>query len=111
MKHGLYGVFDRKAESVLNGVLMLFATPAASLRFFGEILVDPKSDISRYPDDYDLVRFGDYDFSNSSIIPVPNPVELSVVAYGSDVIERLRREAAQEKQEEMQLVPDLPPNA
>lgn len=68
MRLSLYSVFDIKMEK--------FYPPYASEndavgdRHFMELLTDPKSMLSRHPEDYRLFRIGEFDEWTGEIVPL-----------------------------------------
>lgn len=53
----VYAIRDKVAESIGQQV-WLFKADAAAIRFFHDVLSDPKSYPAQHPDDYELVSLG-----------------------------------------------------
>lgn len=64
----LYGIFDRAANLYMEAILC-FPADAAARRVFREQLVNPQSQLYKYPTDYELVRFGSFDTVTGLIVP------------------------------------------
>lgn len=62
MKKLLCGVRDVPAKAMI-GIPMLFSHVAVATRWFGDLLSDPNSVVSKHPQDYELVCYGEYDES------------------------------------------------
>lgn len=60
MKKLLCGVRDVPAKSMI-GIPMLFAHAAVATRWFGDMLSNPESVMSKHQADYELVQYGEYD--------------------------------------------------
>lgn len=54
---GLYGVFDSKSGTII-GMMFFSAAPAAAIRDFKDSVTDPKSQMARHPEDFDLYCYG-----------------------------------------------------
>lgn len=55
----LCAVFDKKAETF--GELVSFDSEQAAVRAFGDVLADTRTMIGRHPEDYKLVKLGEFD--------------------------------------------------
>jgi hypothetical protein len=53
----VYAIRDKVADSI-GGQVWLFKADAAAIRFFHDVLSDPKSYPANHPDDYELLALG-----------------------------------------------------
>lgn len=60
MVERIYGVYDLKAERVLNDVLFIFPNDAAASRMFVDSVRNPESTLAKHPEDFVLVSFGEF---------------------------------------------------
>lgn len=66
MKKCLYVIRDVLAESIVGG-LLLFPTDAPAVRFFGDVINEPKSSVSAHPNDHVLTYLGSIDETDGRI--------------------------------------------
>lgn len=76
MIHQVFSVFDSKAEAFLPPVY--FRSRGEFLRAFGDSVNDPKSNLSKYPQDYTAFWLGTWDDSNAVFTAQPTPVSLGL---------------------------------
>lgn len=62
----LYTIRDVVAESI--GPIVLFAADAAAVRMFGDVAVDPQTNIGRHPADFELICIGQV-YDDGVIVP------------------------------------------
>lgn len=67
----MFSIRDAKAE-VFNPPFFS-RTHGEAERSFDQLVMDPKSTVSQYPEDYDLYYLGDYDDLNGKFSPEPTP--------------------------------------
>lgn len=79
----LYSAYDRSAE--LFGALFPADADAIAIRAFEAAIIEPQqpSDISKYPDQFELYFVGSYDQSTGQLLPVKRGRPLST---GTQVI-------------------------
>lgn len=68
MHAGIYVVYDLKAQSIVNDMLMTIKHEAVAIRTFQDILNQPKAPMRQWPDDYELRRLGYIDTETGELI-------------------------------------------
>lgn len=89
MKKCLYVVRDTLAEDVVGGVLM-FPSDGPAVRFFGDVLAEPKSSVAAHPNDHVLTYIGSID-AESGVIDLegsPRDVVSAAAIVASRQMER-----------------------
>lgn len=71
MQYKMYSIKDAKAE--LFGTPFCKLTPGLAEREFQQLVSDPSTPISKYPQDFDLWYVGDYDDNSGKITPRDTP--------------------------------------
>ena len=66
----IYCVRDSKSEAYLQP--MFFATNAAAIRAFQDVINDGKSNFSKHPEDYTMFHIGSYDDASGTLVSM-NP--------------------------------------
>lgn len=64
----IVAIFDLAADMIIGGV-HLFAHDAAAVRFFGDLVADPQTMISRHPKDHVLKQIGTLNEETGEILP------------------------------------------
>lgn len=64
----VYGIFDRASGMFVDRLLVLPADLAAR-RVFDEACSDSRSELSKYPDDYELHRVAEFNNETGEITP------------------------------------------
>lgn len=90
MKHGIYTIYDLKAESYVQPILSISATDEVARRDFVTIMSDPKV---KHPADYNLIRLGSYDVMYNKIIPSSSDPVANPIFTGRDVVMMLREQS------------------
>lgn len=67
----VYSVFDEKAKSFAPPFCM--HTDGQATRGFGDACEDPKSLMSKHPQDYSLYKLGSFDDFEGKMIPLNQP--------------------------------------
>jgi hypothetical protein len=67
MKMNVYSIYDTAAAVYLRPFFM--QSDGQALRSFSDIANDAEHDIGRHPEDYTLVRIGDFNDQNGQLIP------------------------------------------
>lgn len=78
MKFGLYSIYDVKANFFSS--LMTVRAERDAVIEFEAIRSNPKSTIHQYPDDFLLMRVGQFDSSNGQLVQLEVPQHVSVPA-------------------------------
>lgn len=69
MLHGLYVIYDNKADTPIGGVAQLVTTDAAAVRMFAEIVTTPGTMCHQHPKDFSLLRVAFIDLVTLEIEP------------------------------------------
>lgn len=72
----LYGIHDRAAGMYVDRMLVLPADASAT-RIFFEACSDSRSELAKYPTDFELVYLGEFDSETGVITP-----EVRIIARG-----------------------------
>lgn len=93
MNHGIYSIYDRKAQYHLP--LFSAQNDTTAIRMFTETVVTSETPVSTYPADFDLVRVGTVDLELGAIEPHtrPEPIVNGLVALETAHRERSRYQA------------------
>lgn len=99
-KFYMYSLYDKASETY--GQVLSFVSDAVAVRSLREVLRDMTTIMARYPDDYQLVKVGQFLVENGQINPchvvlfdtlralLPQGVELSGGQAPQEVAERLQ---------------------
>lgn len=68
MHAGIYVIYDRKAQSIVNDMLMTIKHEAVAVRTFQDILAQPKAPMRQWPEDYELRRIAYLDTETCDIV-------------------------------------------
>lgn len=88
----LFAVRDVKADSF--GAPMSVASSGIAMRGFAEAVMDPKSELNKYPDDFSLYEIAEYEPNSANIKPHPLPV---LIGTASSVVQAARQPSARDK--------------
>lgn len=92
MQLKIYSVRDSKAE-VFNTPFFL-NTHGEAERAFNNLVTDPKSMISKYPDDYDLYYVGEFNNDNGKLTLLDTPQHITKAAMLKSREHRLTKDQA-----------------
>jgi len=87
----LYAVRDVKADAF--GAPMSIATEGLARRSFIEACSDPRSDLAKYPTDYQLYELGQYDPNSGLLVaasPTPKYIMSATEARAVPVVEPVK---------------------
>ena len=66
---GVFSIFDVKADAYRN--LFTMNTKAQAIRSFSDLAHDESTDVGKHPEDYRLVKLGEFDESSGALVPTP----------------------------------------
>lgn len=70
-----YSVFDRKANCYNTPFFCL--TDGVAVRNFQDLVLDSRSSVSRYPEDFSLYKVGEFVEANGLLVSFPTPAHVS----------------------------------
>lgn len=102
MKRRLYGIYDLKAEALLNGILTSLGNDAEAARMFRTVVTDPQNFVSSHPGDFGLCFVGEIDY-DTLIIDRAKAPHIPIL-LGTDVLREIERARGMDKPEVPALV-------
>lgn len=72
----MFAVYDSKAKAYSPPVS--FTATGLAIRWFTDVVNDPKSSVSRYPEDFSLFEVGMFDDNTGELARIEKPLNLGI---------------------------------
>lgn len=79
----IYAILDLKADDLFGNALFIARADAAATRIFTDALENPKSELSKHPEDYNLIDLGYLTISHELRSQLTTEAPFRTVATGA----------------------------